>query len=276
MLRRAFSAVAAALILTLAPGMGRAAEFVACTTPPAFSRIEPSLERAAERVMHRQPVTIVAIGSSSTQGVGATEPALNYPSRLEAELRARFPGIGFRVINRGRAGEDVGEEVARLTNDVIAERPDLAIWQLGTNAVLRRDDLLTDAEVMQRGVAMLRKAGIDVVLMDLQYAPRVLDRPAYAMMEELIADTAERTGAALFRRFAMMRYWQGQPAGPSAIGPDGLHMNDQGYGCLATALADALAMNWRSHAKAMTARPSVAPEALGGLTQVGAGATTGR
>ena len=57
--------------------------------------------------------------------------------------------------------------------DVVALHPDLVIWQVGTNAVLRRDDLSADGESLRAGVAMLKNAGIDVVLMDLQYAPRV-------------------------------------------------------------------------------------------------------
>jgi len=194
-------------------------------------------------------VTIVAVGSSSTQGTGASAPALNYPRRLEAELKARVPGIDIRVVNRGRGGEDAAEELARLKRDVIAEHPDLVIWQVGTNGVLRRDDVEIDEVLLRRGVALLQQSGTDVVLMDLQYAPRVVERPAYAEMEQLIAEIAHHTHAGLFRRFALMQYWQAkrQPGMPAMIGADGLHMTDSGYGCLAVELAEALAANW-SHA----------------------------
>src|SRR5205814_9464102 len=94
--------------------------------------------------------------------------------------------------------------MSRHERDSLAEHPDLVIWQVGTNAVLRRDDLAADAELLERGVAQIKKSGADLVLMDLQYAPRVLARPAYAMMEQVIADTAERSQVAVFRRFAMM------------------------------------------------------------------------
>jgi lysophospholipase L1-like esterase len=134
---------------------------------------------------------------------------------------------------------------------VLAQHPDLVIWQIGTNAVLRRDDLAADAELLQRGVAQIKAAGADLVLMDLQYAPRVLARPAYAMMEQVIADTAERDRIGVFRRFAMMRYWQNEPTlVPMTVGADGLHMNDAGYRCLASTLADALVSNWSSQIKA--------------------------
>ena len=69
---------------------------------------------------------------------------MSYPSRLEQELKDRYPGAEIRVINHGVGGQDVGEELTRLDRDVLAEHPDLVIWQLGTNAVLRRDDLSAD------------------------------------------------------------------------------------------------------------------------------------
>lgn len=222
-----------------------------CATPPTLSVIDMALDRTASRIAAGKPLTIVAMGSSSTQGVGASAPAMSYPSRLEQELRDRYPDTEIRVINHGIGGQDVGEEVIRLDRDVIAEQPDLVIWQVGTNAVLRRDDLSSDEQLIRRGVALMRENGIDVVLMDLQYAPRVLDRPASAEMERLIAEVAHRAHVGLFQRFAIMQQWDRthQLAPAAMIGPDGLHMTDTSYGCLASELAEALAGNWRFHAK---------------------------
>jgi len=100
-----------------------------CAAPPALMVIGPAEARVTARIDQRQPLTIVAVGSSSTQGAGASAPGLSYPSRLEAALRDRFPGIDIRVINRGKGGEDVTEELARLDRDVIAEHPELVIWK---------------------------------------------------------------------------------------------------------------------------------------------------
>jgi len=217
-----------------------------CAAPAALTMIGPTLAHAASRIEDGAPLTIVAVGSSSTQGAGASAPALNYPSRLEAELRDRLPGIDVRVVNRGKGGEDAAEELARLKLDVIAEHPDLVIWQVGTNGVLRRDDVEIDEVLLRRGVALLQQSETDIVLMDMQYAPRVVERPAYAEMEQLIAEIAHHTHVGLFRRFALMQYWQArhQRDTPPMIGADGLHMTDAGYGCLAAELAEALAANW--------------------------------
>jgi acyl-CoA thioesterase I len=230
---------------------GSATNALNCATPAALSAIDAALDRTAFRVQAGKPVTIVAMGSSSTQGVGASAPAMSYPSRLEQGLKDQFPDIEMRVINHGVGGQDVGEELARLDRDVIAEHPDLVIWQVGTNAALRRDDLAADEQLIRRGVAAIREQGIDVVLMDLQYAPRVLERRASAEMERIIAEIAHRTHVGLFRRFEIMEEWDHthQLAPAAMIGPDGLHMTDASYACLAGQLAEALAANWLSHAK---------------------------
>src|SRR5580693_4277697 len=178
-----------------------------CAAPPAVLAIKAALDRTSSRILSGRPLTIVAMGSSSTLGVGATIPALSYPSRLEQELRLRFPDIEIRVVNHGVGGQDVPEELSRIGRDVLAEHPDLVVWQVGTNAVLRRDDLSADEQLISRGVALMKESGIDIVLMDLQYAPRVLARPASAEMERLITDVARSTRVGLFRRFEIMKEW---------------------------------------------------------------------
>jgi len=74
-------------------------------------------------------------------------------------------------------------------------------------------------------------------------------------MQNLIATAADDAGVPLFRRFAVMRYWHDQPDASTLVGDDGLHMNDAGYGCLATGLADALVANWNSQLKTAQTRP---------------------
>jgi acyl-CoA thioesterase-1 len=232
----------------------------ACSTPPALLSIEPMLSYVAAKLAKRQTLTILAMGSSSTEGIGASSPAATYPSRLEAELRRRFPDRDIRVINRGKGGEDAPEELVRLERDVVTEDPDLVIWQIGTNAALRKLDPAVERDVLRRGIAVIRDSAADIVLMDLQYAPRVVAAPAAAVMETLIAEVAERNRVGLFRRFEIMRHWfsASPDAAASAISPDGLHMNDHSYACLAAGLADAIARNWRRYEAARASAGAVA------------------
>jgi acyl-CoA thioesterase I len=239
-----------------------------CAVPPALSAIAAPLDRTASSIEAGSPLTIVAMGSSSTLGVGATTPAMSYPSRLEQELRDRFPDIEIKVINHGVGGQDVAEELTRLDRDVTAEHPDLVIWQVGTNAVLRRDDLSTDEQLVVRGVATMKEHGVDVILMDLQYAPRVLARPSSAEMERLLAEIALHAHVGLFRRFEIMKEWDRtrQLAPAAMIGVDGLHMTDASYSCLANQLAEALAWNWWSHGK-LAKSPDRNPNAIAGINR---------
>jgi acyl-CoA thioesterase I len=248
---RAIASWAAAGVIALAPITAQAADASLCAAPPGGVPIIAPLDHFAARIDKGGPLNIVAVGSSSTAGTGSSAPDMTYPSRLEAELRALFPKLEIHVVNRGKGGEDAPEELARLAGDVVALHPDLAIWQVGTNAVLRRDDLVADGGLMREGVDLLKQNGIDVVLMDLQYAPRVLERSAYPAMEDLVADTADQARVGLFRRFALMRYWQRShsPDASAMIGVDGLHMTDAGYGCLAADLAAALEANWQAQTK---------------------------
>ncbi len=98
---------------------------LACVAPPGFARFDTPLERVAARISAHQPLTIVAIGSSSTFGLGASSPAMSYPSRLAVELLALLPSTSITVINRGVKGETAREMLARFDRDVFAAHPDL-------------------------------------------------------------------------------------------------------------------------------------------------------
>ena len=64
--------------------------------------------------------------------------------------------------------------LARFDQSVIAESPDLVLWQVGTNALLLDRPLFPAGERIREGLNRLKEAGIDVVLIDPQFAPKVL------------------------------------------------------------------------------------------------------
>jgi lysophospholipase L1-like esterase len=204
---------------------------------------EQPLAHTMRRLAEGQPLTIVAIGSSSTAGAGASSPAATYPSRLAVELRARLPGREITVLNRGVNGEETAQMLARFGADVIAAHPDLVLWQVGTNSVMRDHSLAAHGVLLRQGIAQLKQAGADVVLMDMQYAPKVLAKSETPGMEDQLAITAKQENIDLFERFAIMRNWYEVRHLPfeTFAALDQLHMNDWGYGCVAKLLADAIA-----------------------------------
>ena len=214
-----------------------------CDTPHDLLRLGGSLTHVAQKIARRQPVTIVAIGSSSTAGAGASSPAASYPSRLSVELQAQFPAQRFTVINQGVNGEEAPDMLRRFDTSVIAYKPDLVLWQLGTNSVLRDRRLDDHGASIRQGLAKIRAIGADIVLIDPQYTPKVIAKAEVRPMVELLASTAKQEDVDLFPRFNVMKHWYNVDhlTFASFASPDGVHMNDWSYGCLAKALTVAIA-----------------------------------
>lgn len=154
---------------------------------------------------------IVTIGSSTTAGEGNITP---YPERLASLLRAAYQDAMIAMINKGIGGQEAPVELQRFDTDVIAAKPDLVIWQVGTNAVWQPPDqnppsFNDTTGAIRDGLVKLRnQTQADVILMDLQYVPAVLT-PAKKFkaiaMVEAISELARDAGVNVFRRFAFMK-----------------------------------------------------------------------
>lgn len=245
--RRSLLALVVLAVVALGPWLGLSpagagSALAPCPVPGDLLRLDAPLKRTAARLRDGGRLTIVAIGSSSTFGAGASDPAFAYPSRLHRILAKRFPGTEVRVINRGVNGETVDQMLHRFEGDVIDEAPDLVVWQVGANTVLRWAQLGRYRAILDEGIASLRAAGADVILMDPQFAPKVLARPLHQAVVDETDRAARASGVGIFRRYAIMRHWvEGGDLGfPVLLDPDQLHLNDRGYGCVAAALAEAI------------------------------------
>lgn len=249
----------ATVIALSAAAPARAGDGVdACSVPDELLGFTAGLERTRARIAGGGTATILAIGSSSTEGVGATDADHTYPARLAVHLASRVPGAAVRVVNRGIGGEVVATTAARLRTEVAAVRPDLVIWQVGTNDAVRGVGLDVMAAIVEDGLVWLEAQDVDAVLMDPQFYPRIADNAGYWQAVTVIADLAARHGVPLVRRFDAMRYWAGRPQPVSMLSGDAFHMNDQGYECIAGMIAGSLAGRWT---QAAVAAPGSAPPA---------------
>jgi acyl-CoA thioesterase I len=199
------------------------------------------LPRTAARLGAGDTVTIVAIGSSSTTGLWVLSPSATYPEVMRRELARLRPAARIEIINSGRVGETIGGSIARFERDVLAHSPDLVVWQLGTNDVAwggRADGL---KERVVQGVRVLKASGVyvDVILMDLQYAPIVLASSQHAVMQTIIAEVAREERVGLFLRFALTRRSIELSSG-ALVSWDGLHNSAAGRDCVGRALARAV------------------------------------
>src|SRR5215470_10609492 len=214
-----------------------------CRENAKLARLSAPLIRMQRLIASGRSVAIMALGSSSTAGAGASAPTATYPARLEVELRARFPGVGITVINRGVNGEEAADMLARFDQAAATDKPDVVLWQVGTNSVLRDHPIGPVDRLIVEGLARMKALGVDVVLIDPQFAPKVLAKPDAESMVSVIAAASTSRGVDLFSRFAVMREWHDAAAIPfeAFLSPDLLHMNDWGYACFAKLLGAAMA-----------------------------------
>ena len=162
------------------------------------------LPHFAERLALKGAVKIVAIGSSSTAGDGGIAP---YPERLQEMLRQTYRNSQIDVINKGVGGQEAPDELKRM-QAVIDEKPALTIWQIGTNAVWKDQNLDEVDMAVKAGLYLLKSQPMDVILMDIQYAPAILTDNrigATRRMLSLIAEAAIAANVGVFRRFDVMR-----------------------------------------------------------------------
>jgi lysophospholipase L1-like esterase len=209
--------------------------------------LEGSLPRIAQKLANNEAVTIVAFGSSSTVGYGATSPIFSYPYRLTDQLRRKYPNADITVLNRGVGGEDAAQMMQRLQAAVLDAKPDLVIWQVGTNIVIRGDDaaIARTEALVNDGIDRIKAMGADVVLIDPQYVPATAGKDTQEKTSKMVAmlgNIAHTRQVARFPRFAMMRKWRDDQKlqfDQFVIG-DGLHLNDWGYACFAQMLGDTI------------------------------------
>jgi lysophospholipase L1-like esterase len=247
-------------------GAARAADVgrLPCACPAELVALGGTLPRASAALRDRGALRIVALGSSSTYGTGASSAAASYPRRLEVELGRLLPGVRLAVINRGVPGETAADMAGRLDRDVLALAPDLVVWQTGTNDALR--DLPVDAfaRTTVDAIGRLHAAAIDVVLMEPQYSPTLVKRPHYRAYVEALRTIGHVAGAPVVRRFAIMKAWEasGEFVDATMLQADSLHMKDASYACLgkvvaasiANAVADTTASSGRLTARATPAK----------------------
>lgn len=221
---------------------------VSCEFFRGIVRADTGTPQATTRLQRGEPLVIVAIGSSSTEGAGASAPDRRYPASVQRFLRGRFAGLDIVVHNRGIGGQSASQMLARFDTDLWPLKPHLVLWQTGTIEALRHMpvDILTAN--LRDGVERIREHGSEVVLINPQYSQslekRLPDYPRYVEAMEAFARTA---GVALIDRYAAMRLRAEAMAKSAAtepqglLAPDRLHLNDDGYRCLARAVADFIA-----------------------------------
>lgn len=220
-----------------------------------FRRPLRALSRA---VRVRRHVRVLAIGSSSTAGVGASSASATFIAKLETSLEGSLHGMNFEVMGRGLSGEVAQGAADRMKQEVGETKPDIVVWQLGTNDALRHVSLDSFKTCVKTTLAWLAENKIDVVLIDPQYGDALTKDEYYEKMVAAVAEVAREARVLLVDRFQAMRELQHEHGDLFYLSADNLHPNDRGHRCMAEQLARAI-VGGLLQADAEQARPVFEP-----------------
>ena len=207
----------------------------ACDVPSYIKDVSVRLVRVAEALNQRHALNVLVIGTGSSTLVGTDGTHLAYPARLEAALRDKLPGIEVNValaLRPKRTAAEVAEELGKLEG-----KPALVIWQTGTTDAVRSVDPDDFRAGVEDGVAALQKLNADVILMNLQYSPRMETMLSVATYNDTMRVVAQERNVPLFDRFAIMRHWS--EAGDFDLfgATHGLGMAKRVHDCIGRALS---------------------------------------
>jgi acyl-CoA thioesterase-1 len=232
-------------------GFARAHAVALPSAPPALSpdcrskRVAGEFFRRPLRALSRairgkRNVRMLAIGSSSTAGVGASSPSATYIAKLESSLEGSLKGMDINVLGRGLSGEVAQGAADRMKREVAETKPDLVVWQVGTNDAIRHVSIDSFKNCIRTTLAWLAENKIDVVLIDPQFGEALTTDKYYEKTVAAVAEVAKEAGVLLVDRFEAMRELQRERGDTFYLASDNLHLNDRGHRCMAEQLARAI------------------------------------
>lgn len=210
-----------------------------CSVPQSTVARPAPLVNTAARIEAGKRVRVLAIGSSATW---SNRPSA-YPSRLEKMLENVWKGVDIEVVNRGVSGEIALVSARRLINEAAILRPQLVLWQLGTNDAVARVPLAEFETNVRATVRMLHKHNIDVVLVGLQYTPKYARDEHWFAVRGVLDRIAAEENLLYVRRDRAMEFLA-QTRNAAKIGADDeFSLTDLGFPCMAEHIAQAMVAN---------------------------------
>jgi hypothetical protein len=206
----------AAIGAAIGVGIGLAAVLYgpAFADTPADCRVaESQLDNSfslpnVETAIRDKKLDILVVGTGSSHLPGPRGTALAYPARLQNALTEKLPDIAVKVTTDVKSGRTARDMLPGVKTAVAAaDKPVLVVWQTGTVDAVRSVEPEAFGTALTKGVVAAKKAGTDVVLMNMQYSPRTESMIALGSYAESMRWVALQFEVPLFDRFQVMKTW---------------------------------------------------------------------
>jgi hypothetical protein len=232
-----------ASVLAAAPASAEDAAQGCGEVPAYLLTSDSALPKVADAVKSGH-LDILVLGSRSStittserSSTIITSEASAYPSRLQAILTEKLPGVVVNVSVELQAKKTAEEVAAGLVKLLEGKKPTLVIWQTGTVDAMRSIDPDDFRGAVDDGVAALQNTGADVILMNLQYSPRTETMTSAPPYLDNMRVVAQQHDVPLFDRFAIMRQWNDSGDFDLFSASHGLDLAKRVHDCLGRALS---------------------------------------
>jgi hypothetical protein len=232
------AAVALVMLSLAAVSPARAEDVKTCEVTSELLATDSVLSNVAEQIKSSHQLTVVVLGSGSSTLAGPDGSAAAYPARFEFYLAQRLPDVSVHVtteLHLRQTAEEAGEAIDKLVNGT---KPTLVVWQTGTVDALRSVDPDDFRNAISEGVAALKSAGVDVILMNPQYNPQTETVISITNYLDDMRAVAQERDAPLFDRFAIMRHWNETGDFDLSITTRSLALARGVHDCIGRVLAD--------------------------------------
>jgi len=166
----------------------------------------------------KMPIKILAFGTSLTQGYNLP-PGTEFTVVMQQKLKAA--GINATLINAGVSGDTSSDGLSRLDWS-LADHPDAAIVEMGSNDALRGIDPALTEKNISAMLAKLKAAHVPVLLLGMK-APRNLGPEYQNAFDPIYPKLAKEFGVLLYP-FVL----DGVVMNPKLNQADGMHPNPAG------------------------------------------------
>jgi lysophospholipase L1-like esterase len=207
-----------------------------CDVPAYMLNSDSSLAKVAAAVKSGNPLNVLVVGSRSST-IGSQDASAAYPARLQATLKDKLGSVPVNLSVEIQSGKTAEEVAATLVKLVEAKSPTLVIWQTGTYDAIRGIDPDDFRSAVDEGVTALQKAGVDVVLVNLQYSPRTETMTSVPPYLDNMRVVAQQHDIPLFDRFAIMRHWNDSGDFDLFSATHGVELAKRVHACLGRALS---------------------------------------
>jgi acyl-CoA thioesterase-1 len=209
-----------------------------------------TLPNSALALQKRNQVKILAIGSSSTAVLGMGHDGT--PPLLERILERNIKGLDIEIINRGFSGELAEAAGERLKIEVALNRPDLVLWQVGTNDAFAQVPVDSFERSVTTTVKWLKEHNVDVILVGLHYMKQLAKNEHYQAIRASLQRITAAESVLRITRYEAMEVLARTFRDSGRPEPRDFGLTEAGYNCMAQYVARAITVG-------LFAKPPKAP-----------------